>query len=389
MGSTIPSTYIMEKIGLKRYKCQLYIVFTLLLLIISLYFVLFQKANMKPNLEPSGSGLKLILFWNTFYGNEEYYWGLGHEAFKKNCPTGLAQNCETSSDKKLLKKADAIVMFTRQFSKPHVKYQNQQWVFFNVEPPPHSFDSSDNMPNVPQRLSELKNVFDLTMTYRLDSDAIRTYGQMVPFNSSAPHNFHNYAEGKEKLIAWFVSHCDTSSNRMAYVDDLKQHVDVDIYGDCGDLKCPRFSDECNDMVNKKYKFVLALENAICRDYISEKVFNSLKLDAVPIVMGGGNYSNVVPTHSVINIADYLSPKALADYLKILDKNDTLYNGYFTWKGKFEFRDRPGFCDLCMKLNHLSQSKTPYKNMYNWYVRDAKCRRWNSQAQEWSIDEGLT
>ncbi len=35
-----------------------------------------------------------------------------------------------------------------------------------------------------------------------------------------------------------------------------------------------------------YKFYLAFENTYCRDYISEKFWNALKQDIVPIVMGG-------------------------------------------------------------------------------------------------------
>ncbi len=60
---------------------------------------------------------------------------------------------------------------------------------------------------------------------------------------------------------------------MQYARDLQQHIDVDIYGGCGDKKCPRSQQNtCFDLLNKRYKFYLAFENSNCKDYITEKFF---------------------------------------------------------------------------------------------------------------------
>ena len=65
---------------------------------------------------------------------------------------------------------------------------------------------------------------------------------------------------------------------------------------------------------RRYKFYLAFENGNCIDYICEKYWiNSLQNDIVPVVFGGGNYSNsklAVP-RSYINVMDFKSAK---DYL---------------------------------------------------------------------------
>lgn len=65
-------------------------------------------------------------------------------------------------------------------------------------------------------------------------------------------------------------------------------VQVDIYGFCGDFKCPRSSaDKCFEVLDHDYKFYLAFENSNCKDYITEKFFvNALGRNILPIVMGG-------------------------------------------------------------------------------------------------------
>ena len=64
--------------------------------------------------------------------------------------------------------------------------------------------------------------------------------------------------------------------------------------------------------------------------ITEKFFNLLDRNIVPIVYGAGNYEAIAPPHSYIDALKY-TPVQLAKYLDILDKNDTLYNEYFWWK----------------------------------------------------------
>ena len=56
-------------------------------------------------------------------------------------------------------------------------------------------------------------------------------------------------------------------------------------------------------------------------------------DVIPIVMGARpeDYKSVLPPDSYIHVDDFRSPEHLAEYLNVIDKNDTLYNSYFRWK----------------------------------------------------------
>lgn len=120
---------------------------------------------------------------------------------------------------------------------------------------------------------------------------------------------------KNKTVAWVVSNCGAPSGRSKYVDQLKKYIDVSIYGKCNYKNCSRtncctwFRIErywsgkiCQKMNNifiisvetlgQQYKFYLSFENSLCRDYVTEKFYNPLLNNMVPIVYGSTNYSTI-------------------------------------------------------------------------------------------------
>jgi hypothetical protein len=113
-----------------------------------------------------------------------------------------------------------------------------------------------------------------TATYRSDSDVATPNQKWAYYNPdvrSKPQS-KNYAKGKTKHVAWFASNCSPSNNRTGYVSELKNFIDVDVYGSCGDKTCDRGDVKCDELLDNDYKFYLAFENANCKDYITEKFF---------------------------------------------------------------------------------------------------------------------
>lgn len=153
---------------------------------------------------------------------------------------------------------------------------------------------------------------------------------------------------------------------------------VDIYGSCGTFKCSRnTADKCFEILDHDYKFYLAFENSNCKDYITEKFFvNSLNRNILPIVMGARpeDYENSAPYRSYIHIDEFASPKELAEYLEILDKNDDLYNSYFKWKGTGEFINTYFWCRVCSMLHDENSIKIPnwYEDINEWWRAPGIC-----------------
>ena len=88
---------------------------------------------------------------------------------------------------------------------------------------------------------------------------------------------------------------------------------------------------------KKYKFVIAIENSNCLDYVTEKLVKAVASGAIPIVAsrnGRPDHRRYMPDHSFINVFDYPSVSALAADLKRIGSNKTLYESYL-WYRKHE------------------------------------------------------
>ena len=77
----------------------------------------------------------------------------------------------------------------------------------------------------------MRGLINWTATYRHDSTIPFPYYKFVPSGPSTTAVTSgdagiNYAANKTKLVAWFVSNCHASNNRMRYAKELSQFIQV-------------------------------------------------------------------------------------------------------------------------------------------------------------------
>ena len=83
-----------------------------------------------------------------------------------------------------------------------------------------------------------------------------------------------------------------------------------------------------------YKFTLAFENAIAKDYVTEKFYDPLIAGSVPVYLGAPNIEEFAPGDKCyINLNSFGSLKELAEYLLMLDANEQQYREYLSWKDR--------------------------------------------------------
>ncbi|GIY71338.1 alpha-(1,3)-fucosyltransferase C [Caerostris darwini] len=313
--------------------------------------------------------------WNP---DHYYFFHTGSETFERySCPI---YNCHVTKDPADISKADALLFHVRDIevnSFPPYHNPNQVWIMYSNEPP--WLEVKD--------MRKFNGVFNWTMSYRRNSDVPMSYGFIgqkpnpVIKTSVLEKRLDSLRTKKNKAV-WFVSNCKTDSNREAYVMKLRKIYPVDIFGGCGMEACrPAETKRCYEKIAIKYKFYLAFENAICQDYATEKLFNSLNYDIVPVVLGGVNYSSIVPPHSVINAMDFSDPEKLGMHLWEVSRNDELYLSYFNWKNTYRSYLQPWMCDLCAKLHENFQPQVK-RNLDSWWYEDFTCKRWANNSFEY-------
>ncbi|XP_038058250.1 uncharacterized protein LOC119729661 [Patiria miniata] len=206
---------------------------------------------------------------------------------------------------------------------------SQLLVFYGAETPLRMRKWVPDVGNLP---------IDAVWSYAPTADVRIPYGYYQAGNpmDARRRNPSGRTQGKGKLIAWMGSNCvkEVFWPRMNFVRELQTHIPVDVYGKCGNLTClPRLSPKCQNLMSQ-YKFYLALENAECDDYITEKFWETtLMHEVVPVVYGAPkrHYTQRAPPNSFIYAGDFKTVKQLADYLISLDKSPQKYSKYFEWR----------------------------------------------------------
>lgn len=325
-----------------------------------------------------------ILFWTTIFGS--WFSGLKNNGTpelpywteNRKC----ADQCYISNDRRTINVSDAIVFYycdLKPSDMPAERALGQKWVFWSLESPTNC------------KLSPLvswKAAINWTMTYRLDSDVLDTYGNVTPKKVPTSYSFQSLRERwkrKTVMAVWPVSHCNTFGKREHFVDELRKYMRVDVYGKCGNFSCPRFKG-CHKKFATQYFFLLSFENTVCKDYVTEKLYYTLTFDMIPVTFGGADYKAIAPPESYIDAFAFKTPKDLADYLKRVSEDFDLYKKYFAWKATYDVKRWVyyTFCNLCSKLYSSSfREISVYPDIVRWWNDTSQCRGWNRTTMQLS------
>ena len=272
----------------------------------------------------------LILFYNTM-------WGFSLEFRKEDLPEG----CVITTDRNLLSKADAVVFHLPDL--PSVmedeidKREGQIWVGWNLECEENYSWTKD---------PEFRESFDLWMGYHQEDDIVYPYyepdyGKMlVAARRKKPY----------KKACMFISSDMNRSHRQEYLKQLMQYTDIDSYGklyhNCELPVEDRGRDTLLSVIGD-YQFVISFENAIGKDYVTEKFFNPLLAGTVPVYLGAPNIREFAPGENCfLDVSAFDSPEGVAVFMNQCYDDEALYERFHAW------RKRPLLLSFTNKLEQV-------------------------------------
>lgn len=244
--------------------------------------------------------------------------------------------------------------------------------------------------NMEELMNEnLLNLFNLSSTYSRYSDVpyplqyLESIEDIVSTKYFVPTAEKNKLLNEISPVIYLQSDCETSTERDVYVEQLMKFINIDSYGECLKNKVmpKKFQEDYLNNLNEdeflnfvaRYKFVVAIENGVCEDYITEKFWRAIKVGTIPIYLGSPTIKDWFPNNkSAILLHDYPTPEVMSRHLNELLKDDDLYESYLEHKIKGviknkklseEFRLRPYQndslnvihqfeCLVCKKLHEM-------------------------------------
>ncbi|XP_062395707.1 3-galactosyl-N-acetylglucosaminide 4-alpha-L-fucosyltransferase FUT3-like [Sardina pilchardus] len=338
-------------------KLHRYLLWSLLMLTVAIIIIIsyVYMINGNPG-SPSAVQVKavnkthIILLWN---------WPFGTPFSLERCQKEHS-NCIMVANRSRFPEADFVVFHNWELALSHteqlplnlIRPEKQRWVWLTAESP--LFNGN---------LKPLNGYFNMTMTYRRDSDIYVPYGMLVPKNNVSEEPLENFIpKNKDKLVCWIVSNHNPKYLRTAVYEKLKTVIPVEVYGRGGKGRIP--AEDLLSTISRCY-FYLAFENSVYKDYITEKLwYNSYSGGAVPVVLGPSreNYEAVTDKDSFIHVNDFNTVEELGVFLKNLAADKERYASYFSYRRKYEVR-RYEWCSWCSRMCKLCptfSSLPPYK-----------------------------
>ncbi|XP_046892378.1 alpha-(1,3)-fucosyltransferase 4-like [Hypomesus transpacificus] len=273
--------------------------------------------------------------------------------------------CTLTDNRLAYPSADAVIFHHREIATNvsaiplDPRPRDQKWIWMNFESPSHT-----------RNLKRFEGMFNLTMSYRADSDIFLPYGYLVSRHSTHGHPLHvpSSPHPRPCLLAWVISNWAESQARVAFYRQLSRYVRVDVFGRAG-LALP--GDSLVRTV-ARYQFYLALENSKHTDYITEKVWNALRAGAIPIVLGPTreNYERFLPAESFIHVDDFASVRGLAQYLRLLWRSPAHLERHLSWRRSYSMHQpafwAEHFCTVCHVVMKARGRTSTVEGLARWF-----------------------
>lgn len=271
-----------------------------------------------------------VLVWNKIRGFLDWL----RDDFTNDAKNKCSTECVFTDRRNALGSAEGVLFHTKTHSKNDFPRQRgrpgQKYMMVSLEQPAYAPLMKDR---------NYVNKFDYTMTYDLDS--VLPVITIHPHYASREYFAAPSVPFEQKLDAavMFTSNCKNAGaeNRLKYYEELMKHMTVHSYGKCLHNKDepPRGKLSLNENKRKvlsQYKWYLAFENNIIKDYVSEKVFDGILAGTVPVYYGATTVDKLLPSPgSVVKVSDFKSPRELAVFLNEVGKDKGRYEQYLRWK----------------------------------------------------------
>lgn len=265
------------------------------------------------------------------------------------CP----HKCNVITDPQLLRHADLVVFNATSLGEvPDKRHEDQVYVWYNQQSPTWTKQNLNEAQN--KDLKRLDGKFDLTMTYRSDSDVQFSKGEDGRTERLNEATFVELHRHKSKLAYWTPHSCDKSDASKQMIEVMYQlHLSslrVDVYGDPSSVSCAPLVDQTDPRPNRPYvyKFYLHFSTApACRDYVDASVWTrALRVGVVPVLFGSPDLASSLPRNSYIAAEKFASAYELVNYLEYLDTDTEAYRQYFAWRFRPAVRVPAPLCQLC-------------------------------------------